>query len=122
MAMLAVAMSAGCAATSTQAPGAATGTVRGQVVAAPACPVEQRATPCPARPVAGARIEVRNGSTLVTSAAASSSGSFELQLPAGSYVVKATNPGGYPSTVDQKVVVVAGSTQEITLVVDSGIR
>ncbi len=58
----------------------------------------------------------------MTSRAVSASGSFELQLPAGTYVVKATNPGGYPSTVDRSVVVVAGSTQEITLVVDSGIR
>jgi len=48
-------------------------------------------------------------------------GAFRLTLPAGHYIIRATNPGGYASSAARKVDVTTMPMQ-ITLVVDSGIR
>ena len=48
-------------------------------------------------------------------------GQFRLTLPAGHYLVRAKNPGGYSSTASEEVTVSTVPVQ-ITLTVDSGIR
>jgi hypothetical protein len=48
-------------------------------------------------------------------------GAFSLTLPDGSYIIRATNTGGYASTASEQVLV-SDQPVRITLVVDSGIR
>jgi hypothetical protein len=48
-------------------------------------------------------------------------GGFRLAARPGTYVLRATNVGGYRSAVE-RAVVVSGRTAPITLQVDSGIR
>ncbi len=113
---------AGCATVSTQGPDPATGTVDGHVLAAPACPMERLATPCPPRPVPDAQVEVLSGAALVAHQHASATGLFEFHLPPGPYVLRATNPGAYSSTIERPLIVTTAATQGVTLVLDSGIR
>lgn len=49
-------------------------------------------------------------------------GGFTFQLPAGEYLLRATNTGGYRSTTEQLATVATGRTTRVTLVLDSGIR
>jgi len=45
-----------------------------------------------------------------------------MTLPAGRYLIRATNIGGYASTADQLVSVTRAQTVTVTLVLDTGIR
>ena len=97
------------------------GEVSGVVVASPSCPVERIGSPCPAYPVAGAAVVAYSGPRRVAATTTDGSGRFTLRLPLGSYVVTATNPGGYPSKASTKIEVGTRSTT-IRLTLDSGIR
>jgi hypothetical protein len=101
---------------------ARSGTLEGTVLSAPSCPVERVGSPCPPRPVAGATVEAYRGSHGVAQTATGRSGGFLLRLPAGSYLVRATNVGGYRSTAATQVTVSADRPVSVTLTVDSGIR
>ncbi len=62
------------------------------------------------------------GGRQVTSSTTSADGRFSMTLPAGRYLIRATNIGGYASTADQLVSVTRAQTVTVTLVLDTGIR
>jgi len=95
--------------------------VTGQVLSAPSCPVERVGQPCPPRPVAGAVVTAVVGDEQRAETTSDQRGQFRLTLPAGHYLIRATNPGGYSSTASEEVTVATVPVQ-ITLTVDSGIR
>lgn len=99
----------------------ATGEVTGYVLTAPVCPVERVDQECPPRPVSGASVVALDGGAVQGSTSTDSKGAFNLTLPDGRYVIKATNIGGYASTATEEVVV-SEEPVHITLIVDSGIR
>jgi hypothetical protein len=111
---------AGCASSGTHA--AARGDVTGRVLSAPSCPVMRAGVPCPPRPVTGAQLVALRGGDEVASTRTDAAGRFGLTLPAGRYVIRATNAGAYASTAQRQLVVRAETTVTIRLVVDSGIR
>lgn len=97
------------------------GTVVGSVVAAPGCPVQQAASPCPPRPVAGAEVAVFDADRQRGSTRTDDNGQFRFSLPFGHYRLRATNVGGL-ATVASTEVDVGAATATVTLTVDSGIR
>jgi hypothetical protein len=97
------------------------GVVAGYVLTAPVCPVERIDQECPPRPVSGAMVIALDGDAVRGSTVTDKTGAFQLTLPDGSYLIKATNVGGYASTATQEVAV-SDTPSHITLVVDSGIR
>ena len=97
------------------------GLVTGHVLTAPVCPVEHVGQQCPPRPVSRAAVVALDGNRVLGSTLTDTSGAFSLTLPAGRYVIKATNVGGYASTASEPVVV-SDNPVYITLIVDSGIR
>lgn len=97
------------------------GEVKGYVLTAPVCPVERVGQECPPRPVPGASVVALAGDAVRGSTRTDSEGAFSLTLPDGTYVIKATNIGGYASTATEDVVI-SEKPVHITLIVDSGIR
>ncbi|MHC6220744.1 carboxypeptidase-like regulatory domain-containing protein [Arthrobacter sp. MMS24-S77] len=97
------------------------GIVTGSVLSAPVCPVERIGQECPPRPVSGAAVVALDGEAVRGSTLTDSTGAFNLTLPAGRYVIRASNVGGYASTATEQVVI-SETPVHITLVVDSGIR
>lgn len=97
------------------------GLVAGYVLTAPVCPVERIDQECPPRPVPGATVVALDGDAVRGSTTTDNTGAFQLTLPAGRYLIRATNVGGYASTAYQEVAI-SDTPAEITLVVDSGIR
>lgn len=104
------------------APSRSQGTVRGRVLSAPTCPVERIGSPCPPGPVVGAPVVATRDGHRTESTTTRAGGEFTLWLPAGRYVVTATNVGGYPSTAASIVDVKAHVVTWLTLTVDTGIR
>jgi hypothetical protein len=98
------------------------GAVVGRVLSAPTCPVEMVGSPCPPRPVVGARVVATAGSHEVARTRTGAGGAFRLSLRPGTYLVTATNVGGYGSTAASSVDVRRRTTTTVTLTVDSGIR
>lgn len=101
----------------------AVGAVSGTVLSAPRCPgPEISSSPCPPGPVDGATVTaVRDGRTVATTRT-DARGGFRLTLPAGRYVLEATNPGGYRSKAADTVTVIASQPLTVTLLLDTGIR
>lgn len=97
------------------------GDVAGVVLTAPVCPVERVGQECPPRPVSGAAVVALDGDAVQGSTQTDSTGAFNLTLPDGRYMIRATNVGGYASTATE-LVVISDRPVHITLVVDSGIR
>lgn len=97
------------------------GVVAGFVLTAPVCPVERIGQECPPRPVSGAAVVALDGDAVRGSTLTDSTGAFQLRLPDGRYVIRASNVGGYASTATEPVVI-SPTPVHITLVVDSGIR
>lgn len=94
--------------------------VAGTVVSSPGCPGPAVAeSPCPDRPVTGARVELTHGGTVVASTRTDGAGRFEMRVPPGVYQVTAFNVG-FKSQASQQISV-AGRVN-VRLVVDSGLR
>ncbi|WP_426301844.1 carboxypeptidase-like regulatory domain-containing protein [Arthrobacter sp. R-11] len=110
----------GCTSDSGQ-PAGHSGLVTGYVLTAPVCPVERPGMECAPRPVSGASVVALDGDTVRRSTVTDTVGAFSFTLPDGSYVIRATNVGGYASTASEQVVI-SEQPVHITLVVDSGIR
>jgi hypothetical protein len=112
----------GCASSNSAAHGS--GTVVGRVLSATSCPVERAGTPCPPRPVTGAAVVALRNGDVVASTHSGEGGRFRLALPAGRYVIRATNVGPLASTAQRQLTVDGqqGPALVIRLVVDSGIR
>ncbi len=118
-ALAAAALLSGCA--SRGGAGGSSGVVTGRVLAAPSCPVQRIDEPCPPLPVAGALVIALIGNQRRGSTTSDRTGAFQLTLPAGQYLIRATNPGGYPSAAAEEVTI-STVPVHITLTVDSGIR
>lgn len=99
------------------------GTVTGTVLSAPRCPGPERlGSPCPPGPVDGAVVEALRGSVEIASTRSDQDGKFQMTLPVGRYLIRATNVGGLRTVATKTAVVGAGGTVRLMLVVDSGIR
>jgi hypothetical protein len=94
--------------------------VQGFVFSSPSCPGPAVAeSPCPDRPVAGARVELARDSTVVATTSTDSAGRFEMRVPPADYQITAFNVG-FASHASQSITVVGPVT--VRLVVDSGVR
>jgi carboxypeptidase family protein len=100
------------------------GTIRGRVLLAPTCPVEQVSSPCPPRPLSGVRVRALDDDGDVRGSAASDDrGRFEMGVPAGSYTVTASiEQDPARSVIPTRVEVSAGEVTQANVLVDSGIR
>lgn len=102
------------------------GTLSGQIVAGPTCPVERADDPCPDKPVPNRALVIRakvNGAT--TNLVSDAQGRFSLALPTGAYIVSvAAGPGmiGMRQVTSGDVVVIGGQTVTLKIVLDTGIR
>ena len=95
--------------------------VAGTVSAAPTCPVEVAARPCPPRPVS-AEIDVRDGNGgTVAETESSSDGRYRVTVPPGSYTLVVVT-GTFPRCPDTPVSVQAGVSARVDIICDTGIR
>ncbi|HUZ93014.1 MAG TPA: hypothetical protein VNG29_03400 [Candidatus Paceibacterota bacterium] len=105
----------------------AKGTVQGQVLLGPICPVE-RIPPdpnCAPRPYQAAiRVQPADPSAPSLTIQSDASGSFSVSLDPGTYTFHAQNANSsyYPRCEDAQVRVVAGAAQTVTINCDTGIR
>jgi hypothetical protein len=76
-------------------------------------------SPCPDRPVPGARVELTRGGTVVATTTTDAAGQFEMRVPPGDYLVTAFNVG-FGSRASQPISVTG--PVNVRLVVDSGMR
>jgi hypothetical protein len=97
------------------------GTVHGNVVAGPTCPVERVDRPCPPRPVL-AIIQATEGTRVVASTRSATDGSYRLALPVGSFTIRAVTPTPFPRCGSQAVDVARGTDLDVGLTCDTGIR
>lgn len=102
--------------------GSAGSGIRGRVVILPTCPVETVASPCPPKPVATSVVaEGEDGDILRMETDAD--GTFQIDLPAGRYLLSAQPPPGSMLVPrSQQVTVEAGAYQRVTVVLDSRLR
>lgn len=102
------------------------GTLDGEVVASPTCPVESASNPCAPKPVTSRAVAIvgSNGQN-VAKTTTDGQGHFSLELAPGTYTVKvAIIPGmvGMRQVTPAKVTIISGQTTKITIVLDTGIR
>jgi hypothetical protein len=120
--------SASAGAVAGQAPAASgpQGTLAGDVVASPTCPVQQAENPCPPKPVADRQVMIETPSGAVAAKAMTDAqGHFRVTLAPGAYTVKvAIVPGlvGMRQDTPANVTVVDGRTTSVTITLDTGIR
>lgn len=102
------------------------GTLTGDVVAGPTCPVENAQHPCPPKPVPDRQVSIdAPDGTVVATTTTDRQGHFSILLPPGSYVVRvAVGPGllGMRQITPGYIMVVAGQTAYIQIQLDTGIR
>jgi Carboxypeptidase regulatory-like domain len=100
------------------------GTIHGEVLLAPTCPVESIQSPCPGRPLAGVPVRVVDADGNVRASAVSDDrGAFTIDVTPGSYLLTASieqDPAGSVKPV--RVEVRAGEVVRSDVMVDSGIR
>jgi len=100
------------------------GTIRGEVLLAPTCPVESVQTPCPGRPLAGVPVRVVDADGMVRADAVSDDrGAFTIVVTAGRYLLTAVIEEDPARSVKPvRVEVRAGEVVRSDVIVDSGIR
>jgi len=100
------------------------GTIRGEVLLAPTCPVESIQSPCPGRPLAGVPVRVVDADGNVLAGAVSDDrGAFTIDVTAGSYLLTAVIEEDPARSVKPvRVEVRAGEIVRSDVMVDSGIR
>ena len=100
------------------------GTIRGEVLLAPTCPVESLQSPCPGRPLAGVPVRVVDAGGHVRATGVSDDrGAFTIDVTAGSYLLTAVIEEDPARSVKPvRVEVRAGETVRSDVMVDSGIR
>ncbi|MGH2636492.1 MAG: hypothetical protein ACRDHU_10165 [Actinomycetota bacterium] len=100
------------------------GTIRGTVVAFPACPVESIDSPCPDQPVGGVEVQALRDGSVSATAVSNDDGGFAMDVAPGTYllrsVVEPEGPGMYSKPT--RVTVVEGTVVDATVVLDTGIR
>jgi len=101
------------------------GTLSGDVLAGPTCPVESAARPCPPRPVPDRQVMIQtpDGKTIATTTT-DKNGHFTITLAPGNYLVQvAAVPGPYLRQQKAvQVVIIAGKTASVKILLDTGIR
>jgi Carboxypeptidase regulatory-like domain len=100
------------------------GTIRGEVLLAPMCPVESIESPCPSLPLAGVPVRVVDADGNVRAGAVSDDrGAFTIDVAAGSYLLTAVIEEDPARSVEPvRVEVRAGEVVRSDVIVDSGIR
>ena len=102
------------------------GTLAGQVLAGPTCPVERAESPCPPRPVGGRRVDVQTSAgQVVATATTDALGKFNVALAPGSYVVRVESAPAsiFPrQTAPVNVTIHAGEITNVQILLDTGIR
>jgi len=101
------------------------GTLMGDVLAGPTCPVERADHPCQPAPVRGAAVRIeRPNSSLVMNTTTDAQGRFRATLAPGDYVVRVDNPGGLHMHQVARVPVriAAGQVAHAHIMLDTGIR
>jgi hypothetical protein len=112
------------------APGSSTGsddrlgTIRGEVVLAPTCPVEIIQSPCPGRALAGVPVHVVDADGQVRASGVSDEhGAFTIDVAPGAYLLTAVIEEDPARSVKPvRVEVRAGEVVRSDVTVDSGIR
>jgi hypothetical protein len=96
--------------------------VSGTVLAAPGCggPVSLD-SPCPPKPVPGARVEALQAAQVIAAATTGTDGRYALRLVPGVYRLVATAPGALRTTASAQITV-GSAPVSANLVVDSGMR
>jgi len=109
---------------SDQTSGAELGTIRGRVLLAPTCPVEQISSPCPPRPLSDVLVRVVDANGKVVAETTSNDGGrFEIEVRSGSFMLTASiEEDPARSVIPTRVQVVAGTVSHANVLVDSGIR
>lgn len=102
------------------------GTVNGQALLGPTCPVE-RIPPdpnCAPRPYQTSILafKISDTSTPYMTTTSDASGTFALSLNPGAYVLRASGGSAYPRCSDTTIQVNAGETQNVVINCDTGIR
>jgi Carboxypeptidase regulatory-like domain len=100
------------------------GTIHGEVLLAPTCPVDSIQSPCPGRPLAGVPVRVVDaGGEVRASAVSDDRGAFTIDVPPGSYLLTASIEQDPARSVKPvRVEVRAGEVVRSDVIVDSGIR
>ena len=100
------------------------GTIRGEVVLAPLCPVESSQSPCPGRPLAGVPVRVVDADGNVRASGVSDDhGEFTIDVAPGAYLLPAViEEDPARSIMPVRVEVRAGEVVRSDVTVDSGIR
>jgi hypothetical protein len=102
------------------------GTIAGDVMAGPTCPVESLENPCPPKPVPDRKVSVMTpGGALAATTTTDANGRFTVAVAPGSYVVRVeAGPGmlGLRQTTPGDVTVRAGQIIIVHIELDTGIR
>jgi len=97
--------------------------VTGLVVVSSGCPVLRPGHPCPAQPVSGAQVSLWREGHVVTTGRSDEHGRFRLFAPAGPGELRAqTSLGGYVARASSVVTLSTGSTDDVRLALDNGVR
>jgi hypothetical protein len=107
-------------------PGGANGTLTGDVVAGPTCPVQKAGTTCQPKPVANRDVKILDSSgKVVATTKTDASGHFSVALAPGAYVIQVAIVAGQPGmrqTTPGNVTVTTGQTVNVKIELDTGIR
>jgi hypothetical protein len=102
------------------------GTLSGDVVAGPTCPVEQIDNPCPPKAVPNREVQILTKSGAVAAKTTTDAqGHFSVSLAPGDYVVAVTvvaGQVGMRQTTPGDVSVASGQSSYIKIELDTGIR
>ena len=99
------------------------GTIRGEVVLAPLCPVESIQSPCPGRALAGVPVRVVDDGDVRASGVSDDHGAFTIDVAPGAYLLTAViEEDAARSVKPVRVEVRAGEVVRSDVTVDSGIR
>jgi len=122
--LLSLVLLAACSRGSSAGSGGRLGTIRGEVLLAPTCPVESIQSPCPGRPLAGVAVRVVDDDGNVRASGVSDDhGAFAIDVTAGSYLLIASIEEDPARSVKPvRVEVAAGEVARSDVLVDSGIR
>jgi hypothetical protein len=126
---------AGTSATGTSATGTSTptsgtsgtqGTLAGDVVAGPTCPVERAEDPCPPKAVPNREVEILGANnSVVATTTTDSKGHFSVALAPGAYTVTVPIKQGLigmRQMSDVKANVITGQVTTVKIMLDTGIR
>jgi hypothetical protein len=104
--------------------GSGVATIRGTVVRGPTCPVETDDSPCPDAPAADVEVQALSDGVVEARATTDAQGRFSMEVPPGSYLVRAREAEGRPGMLAKPSVVTVGEgdVAEVTVLIDTGIR